>query len=227
MCASLCFIATAALAFDIATEMRSPTQRGGVAQNIMDSGSGADSMHAVNLALDPQAGDTIVELGPGSGWSLREILKRKPAMVHAVEISEAFRDTINEDEIFQRAQADGLLTVVGDDAVKLGLDDASVDRVFGFNVVYFLNPLTAYLKELLRVMKGGARLVWGVKTAAQEIDPSGTVYVNTVWSEIKREMEQAGFVNVVVMDQEVLDANTGLEYTPIVGHKATTLKEEV
>lgn len=222
----LCFIAVAA-GFDIAVEMRAPTERGGVAQNIMDSASGTDAIHAVDQALALQPGDFVLELGPGSGWALREILKHRPARVHAVEVSKVFRDTINEDATLQQAQTDGLLTVVGDDAVKLDLDDASVDKIFGFNVVYFLDPLTAYLKELLRVMKEGAKLVWGVKTAAQNIDATGKIYVNTNWVDIKRKMQEAGFVNVVVMDQEVLDVSTGLEYTPIVGHKATTLKEEV
>lgn len=220
------FSTAVAAGFDIAAEMRAPTERGGVAQNIMDSGSGIDAIHAIHTTLQPRAGDSVVEIGPGSGWALREILKHK-ASVHAVEISQVFRDTINDDEAFQQAQTDGALTVVGDDALKLDLDDASVDKVFGFNVVYFLDPLTAYLKELLRVMKGGAKLVWGVKEAAQNIDPSGKVYVNTVWSDIKSKMEEAGFVNVVVMDQAILDTNMDVEYTPIVGYKAATLKEEV
>ena len=106
MRACMLFSTAVAAGFDIAAEMRAPTERGGVAQNIMDSGSGIDAIHAVQTTLQPRAGDSVVEIGPGSGWALREILKHK-ASVHAVEISQVFRDTINDDEAFQQAQTDG------------------------------------------------------------------------------------------------------------------------
>jgi len=60
-------------------------------------------------------------------------------------------------------------------------------------VIYFLDPLEGYLKEIFRNMKSGSQVVFSVKAVAKNFDPS--VYVNTNWGACMDSMESIGFVN--------------------------------
>ena len=60
-------------------------------------------------------------------------------------------------------------------------------------MIYFLDPLEGYLKEIFRIMKPGSQVVFGVKAVAKNFDPS--VYVNTNWGACMDGMESIGFVN--------------------------------
>ena len=93
------------------------------------------------------------------------------------------------------------------------LPSASVDRVFAMNVIYFLEPLDAYLAEIFRCLKPGGLVVLGVKDVAIGQDKS--VYVNQDWSECLAAMKRAGF--------EAELGSTQLEgmaaYRPLIGRK--------
>lgn len=87
--------------------------------------------------LDVQQGQTVLELGPGSGGALKAILNHGAKKVYAVEISEVFRNELNADAQCKEAVAANLLSIRGDDAKSLPfLPDKSVDRILGINVVY-------------------------------------------------------------------------------------------
>lgn len=200
----------------LADEMRAPS--GGffswIAMKMMGSGAGADSIDAVNTMLDLQPGSSVVELGPGLGYSLKAILDTKPSQVYAIEISDLFRDELKKDAQVAAAISSGVVTISGEDAVALpSLADASVDCVFGHNVIYFLDPLPSYLAEFHRVLKPGGVLFWGVKDVAKSFDQS--VYVNTEWELCKKAMEDAGF------EAELGAARLegGLQYSPLKGTK--------
>jgi len=213
----------------LAKQLRSPsdaTCMGWMAQKIMKMGSGADSIDAVSLinnnmpsqpTLSPiKKNSVIVELGPGCGYGLREIISSlKPSKVYAIEISEAFRKEINADKEFSSSIEKGVLKVYGNDANKLDfIPDNCVDLIFGFNVIYFLDPLGIYLKEMHRILKPGGQVRFGVKPVAKSFD--ATVYVNTDWNACLDEMKSAGFVNVE-QGKERLEGP--LAYIPLVGKK--------
>ena len=48
-----------------------------------------------------EQGSTVVELGPGHGFALRQILEKRPARVYGVEISESFRSILESDPAFR------------------------------------------------------------------------------------------------------------------------------
>ena len=81
------------------------------------------------------------------------------------------------------------------------------------NVVYFLEPLDAYLAEIFRCLKPGGLLLLGVKDVAIGQDTS--VYVNQDWGDCISAMKRAGF------DAEL--GETQLEglaaYRPLIGRK--------
>ena len=94
------------------------------------------------------------------------------------------------------------------------IPDNSVDVIFGFNVIYFLDPLEGYLKEIFRILKPGSQVVFGVKAVAKNFDPS--VYVNTNWGACMDGMESIGFVNGQ-QGEERLDGP--LAYVPLTANK--------
>lgn len=199
-------------------QCRSPSEGsffGWLAQRVMSMGKGEDSIDFVNHINAP-SNPVIVELGPGAGHSLRHILSSlKPSRIYAIEISSAFRKTITSDADFVDWIQGGVLSVHASDARNLEfIPDSSVDVIFGMNVIYFLDPLEAYLIEMKRILKPGGKLNFGVKDAALHGDR--TIYVNTDWTECIDQMKSAGFMKVEIHEKRLQGA---LAYTPLVGNK--------
>lgn len=203
----------------LAKELRAPTQKtclGWMAQRIMSMGNGSDSIDAVSQIDSAIEKPVVVEIGPGAGYSLREIFKKlSPSRVYGIEISDAFRDQIAADKEFGASIEGGVLSLHGGDAKDLNfIPDSSVDIVFAFNVIYFLNPLSIYLKELNRILKPGGSVNFGVKTVAKAMDQS--VYINTDWGACLDEIKSAGFVEVEAKEERL---EGPLAYTALVGKK--------
>ena len=209
----------------LAKELRSPSQgsiMGWCAQKIMSMGKGSDSIDAVSQILTPTSISAavekpiIVEIGPGAGYALRELIhKYNPSKVYGIEISEAFRNKLNEDEEFGTCIKNGILSLHDNDAKDLSfVPDNSVDIIFAFNVVYFLDPLQLYLMECNRILKPGGSINFGVKKIAKDMDPS--VYINTDWDICLEEMKNSGFVDVEAKEERL---EGPLAYVPLVGKK--------
>ena len=189
----------------LATEFRSPSSSNSclswLAQRIMNKDNGFDSIAAISEIANSKrfTNPVVVELGPGSGFSLRTMFNKEsplqPSRVYAIEISEVFRQQLMEDKELATHIESGKLSIHNDDAINLKfIPDNSVDLVFGFNVVYFLFPLDVYLKELNRILKPGGELQFCVKEEAKYMDKQ--VYANTDWEACLGKMENNGFENV-------------------------------
>jgi len=178
-------------------------------------GKGDDSTDAVSLISAPE-NSVIVELGPGAGYSLRQILASlKPSRVYAIEISDAFRNALTSDKEFAASIESGLLSVHANDAKCLNfIPSNSVDVIFGFNLIYFLDPLSEYLKEMKRILKPGGTVNFGVKDIAKTFD--NTVYINTDWTACLDQMKSAGLVEVEQAESRLEGTS---EYIPLVGKK--------
>jgi len=204
----------------LAKELRSPTSgscMGWMAQKIMDSGKGVDSIDAASqIATAFGEGPVIAEIGPGAGHATKELIRScSPSRFYGIEISEAFRERLTNDKDLQPSVASGVLTVHGDDARDLKfIPDNSVELVFAFNVIYFLDPLSSYLQEFHRILKPGGSLHFGVKNMAKDLDSS--VYINTDWDECLREMMTVGFEDAKA---EVQRLEGPVSYIPLVCRK--------
>ena len=202
----------------LAKQLRAPQEGsclGWVAKGIMAMGKGEDSIDAVSLLSAPEK-PVIVELGPGAGYSLRQMFTSiKPSRVYAIEISESFRKMITDDKEFAASIDSGVLSVHENDAKNLDfIPDNSVDVIFGFNVIYFLDPLDEYLVEMNRILKPGGTINFGVKSVAKNFDSA--VYVNTDWNTCLEQMKSAGFVG---LDQGKERLEGPLAYIPLFGKK--------
>ena len=103
-----------------------------------------DSVERLNVKSE----DIILEIGSGNGQALIEILKKSPLQLKVIEISSIFRNHLkkkfgNKIELFKN-DAKNLKGII---------NNGSIDKILLINVIYFLNPLDLYLKELKRILK--------------------------------------------------------------------------
>lgn len=180
----------------ISPHMRSPHGGFGsfIAMKIMGRFNPPSIREAIRR-LDLQPHNTFVELGAGHGAGLREIAELKhgpPKRIVCVEISKYFRQELQKTIEELPSEISSKVEIHGEDCRTMPyLDDASVDQIFGMNVVYFLDPLPEYLREMKRALKPGGKLVWGCKFG--NLPRDNAVFVNVSKSAIVDAMEKAEF----------------------------------
>ena len=150
-----------------------------------------DSVARLGISND----DVVIEIGSGNGQALLEIEKKKPSKIYAVEISEDFRKDLCSR--FNSAK----ITITGNDAANLAsiVPDKSIDKAILINVIYFLDPLDTYLKELKRILKtSGVIIIAGKFGLAQGFDPK--IFKNTDIQKIMPALEKHFAVTSTYVD---------------------------
>ena len=112
-----------------------------------------DSVKRLNIKSE----DKILEVGSGNGQALIEILKKNPKKIKVIEISPIFRNHLKN-------KFGKKIEVYENDAKNLRgiINNSSIDKILLINVIYFLNPLELYLKELKRILnKDGTIFIAG------------------------------------------------------------------
>ena len=139
--------------------------------------------------LNIQAGETVVELGPGVGWGLRELLRSEPGRLVGVEISDEFRKALFASDIADEIE------VRSEDARDLSacLEDGSVHKILAVNVVYFLSPLSDYAREVYRILHPQGTALFACKfDVVQSADKS--IFVNIDEDTIKEVFSEHGLL---------------------------------
>lgn len=187
----------------LAPSMRSPSGiKGWFAMKVMERLNATSERTGIER-LQILPGHVVCEIGAGHGFGLRHIVDHyAPSRVVCVEISEDFRaslQAVKSDLEQQKSAAGGegdalpSVEIFDCDARDMAafLDDGSVDRVFAMNVVYFLEPLEVYLREIYRVLRGsGGVVVFGCKF--HRIQDAPHPFVNTEEDRIVELMTAAG-----------------------------------
>jgi len=112
-----------------------------------------------------------------------------------------------------------LYEIRGDDAIDMSrfLEDNSVDKLFAMNVVYFLDPLELYLKEIHRVLKAGTgKVLLGCKFHMVKENPPP--FVNKELQPLTELMESVGF-DVATEEVDVGTGDVKHNFTAVVGTK--------
>jgi ubiquinone/menaquinone biosynthesis C-methylase UbiE len=104
--------------------------------------------------FDDVRGRAVLEVGPGSGFA-SQLFAEAGAQVTAVDLTDWAVETTRA-----RLEAFGLEgNVLQADAERLPFDDASFDLVFSWGVIHHTTDLHQALRELVRVLRPGGRLV--------------------------------------------------------------------
>ena len=121
-----------------------------------------DSVKRLNIKSE----DKILEVGSGNGQALIEILKKNPKKIKVIEISPIFRNHLKN-------KFGKKIEVYENDAKNLKgiINNSSINKILLINVIYFLNPLELYLKELKRILnKDGTIFIAGKFEAVKTFD---------------------------------------------------------
>jgi len=110
--------------------------------------------------LAPQAGERVLEIGPGTGYYTLDIAEWV-GPDGRVEIFDLQQDFL--DHTMSRASGRGIQNVVPTqgDATSLPFDDASMDAVVLTAVLGEIPDTVAVLREIHRVLRPGGRLIVG------------------------------------------------------------------
>ncbi len=111
---------------------------------------------AAIAALDPQAGERVVDIGAGMGFLSREIADRVGATgkVHAIDLAEAMLELAR-----QRCADRSWIDIRQGDATALPLADESVDAALSLQVFEYVPAVDQAIREAQRVLRPGGRLV--------------------------------------------------------------------
>jgi ubiquinone/menaquinone biosynthesis C-methylase UbiE len=111
-------------------------------------------------ALQPMPGETVLEVGPGTGYYTLEVARRLSAdgVLHILDVQQEMLD-----HTMRRARDDALTNVAPrlGDAEALPYEDAAFDAAFLVTVLGEVRDQDAALRELRRVLEPSGRLVVG------------------------------------------------------------------
>jgi ubiquinone/menaquinone biosynthesis C-methylase UbiE len=100
--------------------------------------------------------------------------------------------------------------------IRAFLDDGSVDNMFAMNVVYFLDQPEDYLTEVLRALKPGGSVTFGVKPVVKAFRPP---FVNTEVEPILDKMRLMGLMGFGVTSEKIDLGKSAYNYIKIKGIK--------
>ncbi|MEO0331822.1 MAG: class I SAM-dependent methyltransferase [Bacteroidota bacterium] len=111
-------------------------------------------------ALDLAPGDRVLEIGMAAGRHVDELL-RSAGRIHytGLDISE---EMVQEARRINKSWfKTGQARFITGSSDRLPFTDQQFTKILSVNTLYFWNPLTAHLQEIVRVLQPGGRLVLG------------------------------------------------------------------
>lgn len=156
------------------------------------SGPGLDEVVAL---LDPRPGQVLLDLACGRGGYGLEIVRRTGCRLVGVDFS-----AVAIDQARQRAAELAIPAEFGvGELTDIGLGPASVDAVLVVDAFQFAEPKLDALRECLRVLRPGGRLVI---TTWEAIDPTDErLPARMRQTNLAEQLPAAGFVGVEVTEK--------------------------
>ncbi|MEP0547934.1 MAG: class I SAM-dependent methyltransferase [Rhodothermales bacterium] len=156
-------------------------------------------------ALGLEAGHRVLEIGFGGASLFDELLRRTPeGAVAGLELSDTMRHRAERQ--FRLAIEQGRLDLKRGSVEAIPFGDASFDRAFTVNTIYFWSDPERAARELARVLTPGGRLciAYGRVEDLQRLPP--TQYGFRLWErdEVESLLRGAGFE--AIESDETVDA---------------------
>ncbi|WP_052684526.1 class I SAM-dependent methyltransferase [Lentzea aerocolonigenes] len=157
------------------------------------SGPGLDEVVAL---LDPRPGQVLLDLACGRGGYGLEIVRRTGCGLIGVDFSAVAIEQAKQRAVELAVEAGfqvGRLT-------DIGLGSASVDAVMVIDAYQFADPKLDALRECLRVLRPGGRVVI---TTWEALDPDDERLPERMRQvDLAAQLPEAGFTEVEVLDKE-------------------------
>lgn len=167
--------------------------------------------------LDLRAGHRVLELGFGNGHLTPGLMALAPDLRYVgVDISQTM---VEEAQRFNRSLVDaGHARFELADAARLPFPDASFDRAFAVNVIYFWPDQEAALREIRRVLQPGGRCLIASATPETAADTNFMTEANGFRIPDRMQLEalhrEAGFREVEIgVYEEVVTRPNGEPWT--------------
>ena len=134
---------------EFSNNLLSPNENlyGFLASKMMNFSNKKTSIHAINY-LNIKRDSNILEVGPGNGWALSELIKKSPKRLIAIEISKRFIKEIKKLRFSEKIEIYEIDLIDTSNFIQ----DETIDYIIAINVIYFLNPLEDYLNEIYRIL---------------------------------------------------------------------------
>lgn len=179
----------------LASQLRQPHGWFGslVMSRLLDRGNRKIVNGTLSL-LDLRPEHDVLEIGFGGGFALGQLLDKWHARtVTGVDLSPEM--VARAERRFRRTIAAGRLRVRLGDVSRVPAPDASFDRVFTINTIYFWRDTREGLDEIRRVLRGEGLAAVSIRSKERMERSSVTRYDFRLFSpeELADSMRQAGF----------------------------------
>jgi ubiquinone/menaquinone biosynthesis C-methylase UbiE len=178
----------------IAKQFKNPTGFGGkLATSIMNR-QNKKLYQLIICNINIRETDTILDIGFGNGYLIRELLKQNLEKIYGIEISS---DMIGLASNKNRKEIDsGKLQLTFGDVQNIPLESSSINKAYTINTVYFWNDIEKGFSEIKRVLK-----------------PNG-IFLNVLYAKEyldKLPITQYGYSKYTAKQIEKITTNSGLK----------------
>jgi ubiquinone/menaquinone biosynthesis C-methylase UbiE len=146
----------------IAKQFGKPEGFGGILSTFVMNLLNRKLYRSIIEILQIDKNDTILDIGFGNGFLLNKIAKRKPKKMFGIEIS---RDMIFAANKRNKSYiSDKKMELIEADVQHLPYSDASIDKIYTVNTVYFWKNTKVGFNEILRVLKPNGLFINAIYT---------------------------------------------------------------
>ena len=210
----------------IAQQLRKPDgEQGVMVGSMMNEGNRIINEYVLEM-LDVQQGEKVLEIGMGNGYFVKDIVSTASNIEYTgCDYSETMITESGEmnKDLVEACKARFHLV----EADKLPFEDASFDKTFCVNVIYFWQQPGNELAEIRRVLKRGGKFIIGIRPKHAMQKMPFTKYGFTMYSkdELTALLEANSFrvINVIEKQEPPQEVNGMMMYPESLVVEATTV----
>jgi ubiquinone/menaquinone biosynthesis C-methylase UbiE len=193
---------------ELAKQLRCPDGEGGIKVGEMMNFTNSNIINKAIESLDLQNGDIVLEIGPGNGSHVKDIINNVANLQYfGIDISETM---VEEAEKLNTAYENASFRLT--DGEHIPFSENHFNKIFTCNTIYFWNDPQDYSYELFRVLKPGSIVSIGFipKSTMQHIPFAKFGFVLYDIEAVTKLLEKAGFTNIEAKtEKEFVTSNSG------------------